>query len=103
MAAPNRWRRVLTWGLLGLVLLAVGVFIAGRYYLSSHAAEMVKGAFESQLKTRVEVDSARIGRFGDSQARGLRLYEPGREQAFLEADRVRMDVSAWGALRGQRS
>lgn len=97
-------RRRWSGALLGLAALTAVVLLGARLYLSSPAAaRILQGALEEQLNTRAELASARIGLFGQTTASGLRLYEPGEEQPYLEAAGASLDISAWIALWGRRA
>src|SRR5262249_12420700 len=98
-----RFLRILLKVVAALVILAVGLLIAGRIFLTSDIARRhVASHLEEVYGGPVEVEGADIGLFGGSSLRGLRLYEPGRPEdaPWASAGSVRADVSALDLLRG---
>jgi translocation and assembly module TamB len=98
------WR--LTIGLAIFLLVAgLGLFIAARVYLSSHAvAGQVSTRLQAMLGAPVQVDTADVGMTGDSSLHGLRVFEAGEDvkpEPFITVGHVSADVSAWDLLAGK--
>jgi hypothetical protein len=96
----RRLLRLLRRGLIVLLLLAVVVGVALRFYLrSSGAARRTAGVLTQTLGVPAEVDGVVIPFRGEATASGLRLLD-GDGQPFLEAGRAAADLSVLGYLRG---
>jgi translocation and assembly module TamB len=98
------WR--LTIGLAILLLVAgLGLFIAARFYLSSHnVAGQVSTRLQAMLGAPVQVDTADVGMTGDSSLHGLRVFEAGqdvKQEPFITVGGASADVSALDLLAGK--
>src|SRR4051812_16936382 len=100
---PRPRRRFLLRTLAVLFVLAGALLVGLRFYLSSRAAaRRVADALEDMLGMPVEVESARIGLFGSSTIRRLRIYESAdADVPLITIDRAEADLSALGYLRGR--
>jgi hypothetical protein len=88
-----------------LVLAGLGLFIAARFYLSSHSvAGQVSTRLQAMLGAPVQVDTADVGMTGDSSLHGLRVFEPGdgvTQEPFITVAGASTDVSALDLLEGK--
>ncbi len=98
------FRRAAFITVLVLLLVAVGLYIVARVYLSSEAVtRQVSARLQDMLGAPVEVGSADVGLTGASTLHGLRIFEPGDENKkapFVVMDGATADVSALDLLRG---
>ena len=98
------FRRAALVVVLVLLLVAVGLYIAARVYLTSEAVtRQVSTRLQAMLGAPVEVDSADVGLTGSSTLHGLRIFEPGddvKKAPIIAVDGATADVSALDLLRG---
>jgi translocation and assembly module TamB len=88
-----------------LVLAGLGLFIAARFYLSSHSvAGQVSTRLQAMFGAPVQVDTADVGMTGDSSLHGLRVFEAGdavTQEPFITVAGASTDVSALDLLEGK--
>jgi hypothetical protein len=98
------WRWMIGLAIL-LLVAGLGLFIAARFYLSSHnVAGQVSTRLQAMLGAPVQVDTADVAMTGDSSLHGLRVYEAGDAappEPFITVGGVSADVSAFDLLAGK--
>ena len=100
---PRPRRRFLLRTLAVLFVLAGALLVGLRFYLSSRAAaRRVADALEDMLGMPVEVESARIGLFGSSTIRRLRIYESADDTVMTKGRSVAAVKNASSQSKTQR-
>jgi translocation and assembly module TamB len=100
----KRLRRIALWTTTILLVLATGLLVGLRFYLSSRAAlPVVARGLQSVLGGPVQVGGAHIALVGDSTLHNVRAFEESRsgQPPWLLLEDVEADLSAWGAIRGE--